>query len=73
MTGGTVTLTVQGTGSSVFTYQWFKDGVSIPGATSANLTLSPIQLAQAGIYTVTMRNAFGMVTSDGAMVIVENE
>ncbi len=33
------------------TYQWFKDGVEVPGATQATLRLSPTRADDAGAYT----------------------
>jgi alpha-tubulin suppressor-like RCC1 family protein/sugar lactone lactonase YvrE len=44
-------------------YQWRKDGVDLPGATSALLTLAAAQAADAGAYTLVVSNAHGSVTS----------
>ena len=71
MAGDSVTLGAELGVSGPFTYQWTKDGEPIPGATGATLTLNAVQAAQSGIYTVTVQNNLGTVTSDGAMVIVE--
>ena len=50
--GEPVTLSVQAVGSGTLTYQWQKDGVSIPGATSATLTISSIKPWHVGLTSV---------------------
>ena len=52
------------------TYQWSKGGVPISGATSSSLTLSDLQLTDAGDYSVTATNSEGAVISDDATVSV---
>src|SRR5581483_4910746 len=47
-----ITMTVTATGPAPLTYQWRKDGVNIPGATAASLTLHNVQGANAGSYDV---------------------
>lgn len=50
-------------GSGPFTFQWFHDGVPIPGATNSILLLDQLQLGDAGLYSV---NAFtGQATTGG--------
>lgn len=71
LAGGSVVLGVQSDGTGPLTFQWARDGVPLPGATGATLTLNAVQAAQSGIYTVTVQNNLGEVTSDGAMVIIE--
>ncbi len=44
-------------------YQWRKDGVDLPGATSALFTLAAAQAADAGDYTLVVSNAHGSLTS----------
>jgi hypothetical protein len=68
----TVTLSVVATGSPSPTYQWWKNGTAIPGATSALLTITPVTLQHAGSYTVTVSNAAGSVTSNAAQVMVNS-
>jgi len=49
--GGNFTLSVVlGGGTPPYTYRWIKDGADVPGATSASLTISNAQLADAGYY-----------------------
>lgn len=70
--GESVTFTVAATGTAPITYQWFKDGAPIAGATSDTYTLSPVTVADAGIYTVEITNAAGTVTSNGAVLTVNH-
>jgi len=50
-----------GSGVSSVTYQWQKDGVDLPGATSATLTIDPVTVTEAGLYrcVVTVHDATG--------------
>jgi hypothetical protein len=53
--GDFYTLTVEASGSYPRSYQWRKDDVEIPGATSPSLTLSDLQTGaggDGGVYTV---------------------
>jgi len=52
-------------------YQWFKNGVTLPGATGPALVLSSVTEASAGRYYVTATNAAGSVTSRDAVLIVK--
>lgn len=68
--GGPASFTVVAAGTAPLTYQWFKDGTRIAGATSATLTVSNVQVANAGVYTVTVTNTAGSVTSNAAALAV---
>ena len=68
--GQTVNLSVQASGVGSFTYQWFRDGQTLPGATNATLTLANAHPVQSGDYTVVVSNAGGSVTSQPASVQV---
>ena len=62
----TMTAAVSGFGC---TYQWYKNGVAISGATAASYRISDVALAaSAGAYTVRVTNAAGSVTSNAAVV-----
>jgi hypothetical protein len=65
--GGDVTLKFQASGSPLF-YQWSLNGTNIPGATFASLTLDDISSAETGLYTVTVYNGLGSVTSQSVSV-----
>jgi pectate lyase/pectin methylesterase-like acyl-CoA thioesterase len=69
-TGSNVTFTVAANGEPPLTYQWKKNGVEIAGATTDTLALSNVQLADAGIYTVTVSNAGGSIGSAPATLSV---
>ncbi len=61
--GGTATFTVAATGAAPLTYQWFRNGVAISGATGSSLTVNGVQVADAGYYSVTVSNAQGSAQS----------
>jgi len=65
--GAGVSLSVVAAGTGPLTYQWRKDGVAIPGASSASYTAT-----LAGSYTVVVGNSAGSVTSDAALVSVRS-
>ena len=60
---GNATFTVVAKGGGKY-YQWKKDGVDIPGATSASYTITGVTDAHVGAYTVEVRNVAGSVLSD---------
>jgi sugar lactone lactonase YvrE len=59
--GGRVTMSVVATGANL-TYQWFKDGSAIAGATSASYTINSAQTTNAGRYFV--RVSSGTISAD---------
>jgi hypothetical protein len=52
------------------TYQWFRDGQPLAGATNATLAIPSAGAADAGLYAVEVRNAAGAVLSDEALLHV---
>jgi hypothetical protein len=68
--GGTARFTVTAAGATTLTYQWQREGVSVPGAISATLELTSVQTANAGDYTVVVSNALGAITSEPARLDV---
>lgn len=68
--GGTASFSVTATGVPAPTYQWYKGGTLISGATGATYSLSNVQSANAGSYTVTVTNDAGSVTSQAASLTV---
>ncbi len=68
--GANVTFTAAASGSGSFSYQWNKDGVAISGATGSSLTLTNVQSADAGNYTVIVTNSAGSTTSSVASLSV---
>jgi hypothetical protein len=62
--GQSATFTVAGTGTGPITYQWYVNGVAIPGATSSSYSTGATVSSQNGyVYTVVVSNAGGSVTS----------
>jgi pectin methylesterase-like acyl-CoA thioesterase len=51
-------------------YQWFKEGKPVRGATSATLTIQNASSKDAGAYTITAKNNSGTITSREATLIV---
>jgi len=68
--GGSLVLRVTATGLPAPTYQWYRDGDALAGATSGELRLRNLTEADAGAYTVRVSNSAGSITSASAMVAV---
>ena len=68
--GNAVTFTAAANGAGPFTYQWQRDNMPIPGATSANFSLPSVQRFHAGAYRVVVTNASGSATSSAAALTV---
>jgi pimeloyl-ACP methyl ester carboxylesterase len=65
-----LTFTVVAAGVTPFGYQWLFNGNSLAGQTATNLSLTNVQFANAGGYSVIVTNAFGSVTSAVAQLTV---
>ncbi|MCX8157985.1 MAG: lamin tail domain-containing protein [Verrucomicrobiae bacterium] len=68
LVGGNVTLTVVASSPWPLGYQWQKDGVDIPGANGASLTLTNVQIAHEGAYRVIVSDLVGARVSAPAWV-----
>ena len=68
--GQSAAFAVEVVGSAPLRYQWRLDGVNIPGATNAALSLNNVQLADAGAYTVRITNIIGSAISEVAALTV---
>ena len=74
--GGSYTFSVTANGTSPLSYQWNQStdgGVTfnpVAGATNSTYAISPVGLANAGVYTVTVTNIAGSVTSNPATLNV---
>lgn len=67
--GSTATFSVVATGAT--SYQWYKNGVLIPGATGTSYTTPPTVLADTGsMFTVVVSNSGGSITSNPALLTV---
>ncbi|HWA26764.1 MAG TPA: chitobiase/beta-hexosaminidase C-terminal domain-containing protein, partial [Lacunisphaera sp.] len=68
--GTSVSFTAAVSGIYPSTYLWLKNGTNIPGATNATLTLTKVQLSDAGSYLVDIVNAAGVSRSDPAATLI---
>ena len=69
--GTPVTMSVSAESPAPLQYQWFWNGVSIPGADQNQLILPGATPAQSGWYSVAVRNAAGTNTSAAAEVKIQ--
>ncbi len=67
--GAATNLSATVTGSAL-AYQWFKDGVNLPGANAATLAFASVQPPQIGNYFLVVTNAAGSVTSSVVTVTI---
>lgn len=67
--GGAATFTVQASGTGL-TYQWYRNGVAIPAATTSSLTVSSVQGGSDASYTVSVSNGTTTITSEPATLAV---
>lgn len=70
-TGSTVVFSVQASGSPAPTYQWRRGTTILPGETRPTLVLSGAA-AVAGVYSCVLANDGGTVTSNDAVLTVNN-
>lgn len=73
--GMTVSLSVAGLiepGGGVLSYQWYRDGTPIPGATQPAYSISQAQPSASGHYYLVITNVAGSATSNIATVTVGN-
>ncbi len=68
--GGTATFSVTASGSLPLGYQWNFNGTNMQGATNTTLTLTNVQVSQAGNYAVLVTNAYGWAISSNAVLTV---
>lgn len=68
--GLTASFEVTAIGTPPLAYQWQKDGVDIPAATSTTLLLSGLQTSDARLYSVWVSNAYGATPSSNALLTV---
>ncbi|MCC5842062.1 MAG: Ig-like domain-containing protein [Opitutales bacterium] len=68
--GSSVALSVVASGNPAPTFQWYKNGAMIPGATDAILAINYAVLSDAGTYFATAGNSEGTATSASAVLTV---
>ena len=64
--GSTAVFVATVSGTPPFSYQWRRNGVAIPGANTATLSIANVTAADAGSYTLAVSNRAGTTTSDPA-------
>ena len=69
--GANATFSLSAAGTPAPTFQWRKNGVAISGATSASLSFTSAQVADAGDYTCVVSNSAGSVVSAVATLVVQ--
>ena len=70
--GWKANFSVSAAGSLPLTYQWLRDGVAIPGATTSSYTLDPVATSDtAAVFTVSVTNPVSTLTSPGATLTVQ--
>ena len=67
---GSVSFSVSALGSQPMTFAWKHGSEFIPGATSATLSLSDLQAADAGTYTVVITNPLGSKEASATLELV---
>jgi hypothetical protein len=70
--GSAVSFSVEATGGAPFTYQWQKDQLNIPGATSVVLNLSDVQSLDIGKYRAVVTGLGGKVLSPPAGLLLRD-
>jgi hypothetical protein len=66
--GSPVSFAVAATGASPITYQWRRNGVALPGATSSTLQIAAVASNDAGAYDCITTNHCGSTTSSQAVL-----
>ncbi len=68
--GATATFAIANVvGQGPFTYQWQCSNTNISGATNSSLSLTNVQLNQAGTYSLVTGNGYGNVTNNAALAV----
>ena len=70
LAGTSNSIRVSATSSSALGYQWKRDGVPLPGVTSPVLSFPSLSLADSGLYSVTITNSLGTITTKQVAVVV---
>ena len=70
LAGSAVTLAASATGTAPLVYLWSVNGTNLTGATNTTLVLTNVQPSQAGLYALSVTNAFGGIVSSNAILTV---
>ncbi|HYF51757.1 MAG TPA: TIGR03790 family protein [Planctomycetota bacterium] len=74
LSGSTATFSIGVTGAAPFSYQWYRNGVALAGATAPSYTTPTLSLSDSGaVYSVVVFNLFGnAVSSDAVLTVQQN-
>ncbi|HWI57763.1 MAG TPA: immunoglobulin domain-containing protein, partial [Bacillota bacterium] len=67
--GTNVTFSVTTGGTPPLSLQWSMNGTNLPGATASSLALTNVQAANAGIYSLTVSNTYGVTNVSVALTV----
>lgn len=70
-TGGSVKIGIRAIGPEPLTYQWRRNGVPVPGATTNSFEFVNATVADAGSYDVVVTNPFGSALSETSVITVQ--
>ena len=70
--GSPATFSAEFSGSPTLVWQWRRNGVAIPGATSTSYTIPSATAVDAGAYSVVVTNGYGSAASQSAALIVRS-
>lgn len=70
--GQAAAFAVVAAGSPAPSYQWYRNGVAVAGATQSVLALVGATAAQAGSYTCVVSNSIGSVTTEPVALVVQH-
>ena len=68
--GATAYFTANVRGAAPLSFQWRKDGISLPGATGNLLVIPDVETGDEGVYSLRVTSPFGTATSDGATLTI---
>ena len=68
--GGRAIFSTEAAGAAPLSYQWKKNGLTLEGATDANLILESVSVSDEGQYSASVKNDFGSATGTSAFLKV---
>jgi hypothetical protein len=69
--GGSAVFTASPSGTGPFAFQWSRSGIPLAGQTNPTLVLSPVALADAGSYEVSVQGACNAVSATTALAVLD--
>lgn len=71
--GQSITLWVSAAGKGTLRFQWFRNSIPIPGASSRTYTLAAAALSDSGLYQVEVADNLGRIRSDTVQLSVRDD